>query len=187
MVGKNENGRYGRSDTADSVRSIRLQFVHSGYLYLWLRSKELGTATRRNVPNLLRNLLYIFLIFPSYYSLLLFVMLSSIITLINSQVLFNTERSSCWWFHALIQSIIFATSEFRRRRIKSGAKWFYKDLLEKWSAMNFMIYSCCSWQRGPTKKKKGDKGYIVVYGYKDPELAIIADCMNYDCVHASDV
>lgn len=117
--------------------------------------------SRRNVPNLLRNLLYIFLIFPSYYSLLLFVVLTSIISRwLNSQVLLNTERSSCWWFHALIQSIIFGTSEFRRRRIKSGAKWFCKDLLEKWSAMNFMIYS---WQRGPTKKKKGDKGHSCVW------------------------
>lgn len=53
MVGKNENGWHGRSDTADSVRSIRVQFVRSGYLYLWLRSKELEVATRRNVPNLL--------------------------------------------------------------------------------------------------------------------------------------
>lgn len=94
VVGKNENGWHGRSDTADSVRSIRVQFVRSGYLYLWLRSKELELATRRNVPNLLRNLLYIFLIFPSY-SLLLFVMLFSIEKKIVKNNFSMIRRNEC--------------------------------------------------------------------------------------------
>lgn len=47
------------------------------YIFGYDRKSSRNAATRRNGPNLLRNLfmLYIFLIFPSYSLLLLFVML----------------------------------------------------------------------------------------------------------------
>lgn len=53
------------------------------------------------------------------------------------------------------------------------------------SAMNLMIYSRCSWQRESRKKKYDTHDCVGIY--RDPELAIIADWINYDCVHASDV
>lgn len=48
-------------------------------------------------------------------------------------------------------------------------------------AVNFLIYSRSSWQREEEDEAK------TVCGYRDAELAIIADGMNYDCVDASDV